>query len=298
MIGVLFPGQGAQKVGMADELLDHHAAARELFDKADEVLGYSLSTLCREGPEEELTRTDRAQSAIYVTSAAAVVAAEAKGSFKCSTAVATAGLSLGEYTALWFAGALSFEDGLRLVHRRGSAMQAASEAVPSGMVSLLGADRPLAEKVCDQARGDGVLVVANLNSPGQVVVSGDQEACSRVPHIAKELGLRRAIPLKVAGAFHSPLMGPACKALESALVDTPITDPRIKVFSNVTGAPVGGADEIRDILAKQVVSPVLWENSMRAMLADGVNVFHEPPPGRTLAGMMKKIDRDADVNEL
>lgn len=293
---ILFPGQGAQEAGMGRALGSR--AAREVFERADAVLGYSISALCRDGSAEELTRTEHAQAAIFVTSAAAVAEAEEAGTLDRSGIGAAAGLSLGEYTALWFAGAITFEDGVRLVRRRGVAMQAASEAVPSGMVSLIGADREVASRVADAARGDGVLVVANLNAPGQVVLSGDREACARVPEAAKSLGVRKALPLAVAGAFHSPLMEPARRDLERALEATAILAPRVPVYSNVTAAPVAEPSAVRSLLARQVVAPVLWEDSMRRMLADGFGPFVEPPPGKVLAGLMRRIAPEAEVRAL
>lgn len=273
-----------------------HPVARERFAEADEVLGFALSKICFEGPEAELVRTDHAQPAILATSVAAIESLVADGRLDLAAVQAAAGLSLGEYTALWAAGALSFADALRLVHRRGAAMQRASEARPSGMVSLLGADRETAEAVCEAARGDDVLVVANLNAPGQVVVSGDLAACERAPAAAKEVGLRRAIPLKVAGAFHSPVMEPARAELVEALADVEVKVPRFPVYSNVNAAPHETPDSIRVTLATQVVAPVLWEASMRRMVADGFGPFVEPPPGNVLGGLMRKIESAATVD--
>lgn len=273
-----------------------HPVARERFAEADEVLGFALSKICFEGPEAELVRTDHAQPAILATSVAAIESLVADGRLDLAAVQAAAGLSLGEYTALWAAGALSFADALRLVHRRGAAMQRASEARPSGMVSLLGADRETAEAVCEAARGDDVLVVANLNAPGQVVVSGDLAACERAPAAAKEVGLRRAIPLKVAGAFHSPVMEPARAELVEALADVEVKVPRFPVYSNVNAAPHETPDSIRETLATQVVAPVLWEASMRRMVADGFGPFVEPPPGNVLGGLMRKIESAATVD--
>lgn len=296
--GILFPGQGSQEVGMGRRLAEAHPPAAGVFQEADRILGYALSTLCFEGPAETLTRTDQAQAAIFTTSVAAVTALETAG--RCNRAAVTgaAGLSLGEYTALWFAGALEFEDGLRLVALRGAAMQAASEAAPSGMVSLLGADRETAQKICDEAAGGSVLVVANLNAPGQVVVSGDADACGRVPAAARRHGVRRAVPLKVAGAFHSPFMEPAREQLEEALERVHLRDPGLPVYSNVTAAPVRSADEARRLLVRQVVAPVLWEAAMRRMIEDGFKSFYEPAPGRVLTGLMRKIDPDVTVTPL
>ena len=298
MRAILFPGQGAQSVGMGAALCERHPAARAVFEEADDVLGYSLSTLCFEGPADQLIRTDRAQPAIYVTSVAAVRALEEAGGLDRDGYGAAAGLSLGEYTACWFADVFSFADGLRVVQRRGTAMQEACDLEPSGMVSLIGADRDKAEAVCDAARGDGVLVVANLNSPGQVVLSGSHGACGRAQEAAKELGIRRAIPLKVSGAFHSPLMATARASLETTLSDADIRDARVPVYSNVTATPTRAGDEIRSLLARQVVSPVLWESSMRQLVADGMSSAAEPPPGTVLAGLMKKIAPDVAVGAL
>ncbi len=294
MRAILFPGQGAQHVGMGRELCERHEAARDVYEEANEVLGYDLGRLCFEGPDDELVRTDRAQPAIYVTSVAAVRALEASGELDPSSFQATAGLSLGEYTACWFAGVFSFADGLRLVQQRGTAMQAACEAQESAMVSLLGSDRATAERLCDAAREDDVLVVANLNSPGQVVISGSRDACGRARELAREHGVRRAIPLKVAGAFHSPLMEPARQTLEAAITATALGSGRVPVYSNVTGEPVTAAADVGQLLARQVVSPVLWEDSMRRMVSDGLVSAAEPPPGTVLGNMLTKIAPDVE----
>lgn len=292
---VLFPGQGSQSPGMGRDFCDRFPAAARVFAEANDVLGYDLRRLCFEGPADELTLTTHAQAAIYTCSAAVAVVLRERG--LDSGVTAAAGLSLGEYTALWYAGAYSFADGLRLVKRRGAAMQAASDSPRSGMVSLLGADRATAEKVAAAARGDGVLVVANLNAPGQIVLSGDLEACGRVPAVAKEAGVRRAMPLAVAGAFHSPLMAPAQAELERALQDTRISDPRLPVVSNVTAKPVRTAAEIRALLARQVTQPVLWEDSMKTLRELGCERFLEPAPGTVLSGLAKKnLDGIETVN--
>lgn len=298
MKAIVFPGQGAQKVGMGRALAERYPAAKAVFDEADEVLGYGLSTLCFEGPEDELVRTDRAQPAIYVTSVAAVRALEEAGELDRGAFGASAGLSLGEYTACWFSGVFTFADGLRLVQQRGSAMQAACDATPSGMVSLIGADRQSAQAVCDAAADGDVLVVANLNAPGQVVISGGRDACGRAQELAREHGIRRAVPLKVAGAFHSPLMDPAREALAAALADTPLSDASVPVYSNVTAAPVTAHAEVKELLARQVVSPVLWADSMTRLAADGMTDAVEPPPGNVLAGLMKKIVSDVTVTAI
>jgi [acyl-carrier-protein] S-malonyltransferase len=290
---ILFPGQGAQTVGMGKDFASAHPGARRVFDEADEILGYALSRLCFEGPAADLTLTSHAQPAIFATSVAVVAVLRERGLLDGVTAAA--GLSLGEYTAVHFAGFLSFEDALRLVKRRADAMQAASDRVRSGMVSLLGADEATARRIADEARGDGVLVVANLNAPGQVVLSGDLEACGRVPAVAREAGVRRATPLQVAGAFHSPLMEPARLELEAALADVRIADPGVPVVSNVTAAAVTGAAEIRNLLARQLTSPVRWEESVRALGAMGCRRFLEPAPGSVLTGLARRILPDCET---
>ncbi len=289
---ILFPGQGAQFPGMGKDFAAFAPEAARLFDEANDVLGYDIKSLCFEGPADQLTLTTHAQPAIYITSAAVTMAMSAAG--RLGNVGAAAGLSLGEYTALWFAGVFTFADGLRLVKRRGTAMQAASDFPPSGMVSLVGADRATAYRVADAARGGGVLVVANINAPGQIVLSGDKEACGRVPDAAKELGVRRAIPLQVAGAFHSPLMEPARAALLEALAATPMQDPRIPVVSNVTAKAVTSALDARRQLEAQVVAPVLWEDSMKELRSMGFTKFLEPAPGAVLTALLRKNLSDVE----
>lgn len=295
---LLCPGQGAQAVGMGRAWYDASAAARETFAAADAVLGFPLSKLCFEGPAEELTRTDNAQVAIYVTSVAAVRGARESGRVREEDCQAAAGLSLGEYTALHLAGSFDFESGVRLVRVRGEAMQAASEAAASGMVSLIGADEEKATALCEAARQGGVLVVANLNAPGQVVISGDREACTRAVAEARRHGIRRAVALDVAGAFHSPLMAPAQERLNAALAETVISDPQVPVWANATARVVRGAEEVREALGRQLTAPVRWAESLQGLLQTGIERFYEPEPGRVLAGLMRKIDAGAQVEPL
>jgi [acyl-carrier-protein] S-malonyltransferase len=268
-------------------------AARAVFEEARRVLGYDVARLCFEGPAEDLTLTTHAQPAIFTTSAAVVAVLKERGLL--GTVRATAGLSLGEYTAVYFAGCIPFADGLRLVKRRGAAMQAASDKVKSGMISLLGADLETAQEIADKARGSGVLVIANVNGGGQIVLSGDLEACARVPEIAKSLKVRRVTQLQVAGAFHSPLMEPARLDLEQALRDVPVKDATIPVISNASATPVTKAAEIKAMLARQLTSPVLWEQSVQALKALGCTRFVEPAPGNVLTGLTRRILPDADV---
>lgn len=293
----LFPGQGAQSVGMGQKLAESLSAARSLYDAAAGILGYDLTELCFTGPSEKLDSTVYSQPALYVTSMAALEFLKANNSALVDGVTATAGLSLGEYTALVFAGVMSFEDGLRLVQRRGEAMQAAADKVPSGMVSILGLTIPQIEELCVQARGEGeVLQIANLLCPGNTVVSGHKTACAKVAELATAAGAMKTIPLAVAGAFHTPLMQPAAEQLATALASVSMKSPRIPVVSNVDAATHSDPEEIRGLLLKQLVSPVRWEDSQRWLLAQGHTPFWEVGPGRVLRGLLKRIDRKAEAD--
>lgn len=287
---LVFPGQGAQYVGMGVELAQRFPSARRLLDEADRVLGFALSDVMANGPEAELTRTDISQPAILVASAMAL--AVAQEAVKPLTCAAVAGLSLGEYSALYAAGSLSFADAVKLVRLRGEAMQAAAEAVPSGMVALIGADEASAAKLCAEAAQGEVLAVANLNSPGQVVVSGARGACVRAAELAKNHGIRRAMPLPVAGAFHSPLMAPAADRLRAALAAVAFKDPQWPVYTNVTAKAVTSAAEIPGLLVAQLTQPVRWADSVVAMQAAGIGEFLELGPGKTLSGMIARTVKD------
>lgn len=309
---ILCPGQGAQFVGMGKVWHDRSPEARAVFAEADAVLGNRLgaplSKLCFEGPADLLNRTDVSQPAIYACTVAAwrgMLARWNAGGLEESHVQATAGLSLGEYTALHIAGAMSFKDGLELVTLRGRAMQDAAEAVPSGMVALIGADEAQAKQVCAEAVQPGeVLVCANFNAPGQIVISGSKAACERAAATdgpAAKLGLR-ATPLPVAGAFHSPLMKPAAERLGAALAKTAITAPRCTVVSNVTALPhaaegLGTIEQsIRTRLVEQLTSPVRWAESCVWLGKNFAGAeMHEPAPGKTLAGLMRRIDRNIKV---
>ncbi len=288
---IIFPGQGAQLVGMGADVAASNPEAASVFSRANAVLGFDLQALCFEGPAERLEATDIQQPAILVTSIALLTALGNRAEV-ARQAAATAGLSLGEYTALYFAGSLSFEDAVTLVRRRGCLMQEAAEAHDSGMVSLIGADEAKAQALCEQAAEGDVLVPANLNCPGQVVVSGSSAACNRALTVAETLGMR-AVPLKVAGAFHSPLMQAAADQLGEVLAATEIRPPEIPVLSNVTAEPHGDPDSIRGLLRRQVTSPVRWQACVKRMLADGCDQFLEIGPNRVLTGMMRKIARKA-----
>lgn len=289
----LFPGQGAQSVGMGRQLLETLPEARGLFDQAREVLGYDLADLCLNGPAERLNSTVISQPAIFVCSLAALESLRKSDPQVEASCVATAGLSLGEYTALVFAGALSFRDGLRVVKRRGEAMQAAAEATPSGMVSVLTLEQVKVEELCAAARTSGHLEIANLLCPGNIAVSGSLAACDAIEKLVETAG-GRTIRLAVAGAFHTVLMKPADQALAAALAEVEIRPPRVPVWSNVDAQPHTDPDEIRQLLVRQVLQPVLWEQTLRNLLAHGCDRFYEIGPGRVLAGLLKRVQRKTE----
>ncbi|MBD13748.1 MAG: [acyl-carrier-protein] S-malonyltransferase [Planctomycetaceae bacterium] len=288
----LFPGQGAQSIGMGVELAASLPAARVLFERASEILGYDLLALCQNGPVEQLNSTVFSQPALYVCSLAALEQLKQDTPGAVTECALTAGLSLGEYTALAFAGAMDFETGLRLVKTRGQAMQDAADVVPSGMVSVLGMEREQVEALCDEARADEVLQLANLLCPGNIVVSGTQAACERVTQLAEAAGAMKVIQLAVAGAFHTPIMQPAVDRLTQALEAIDLQKPRIPVLSNVDARPHDDPVEIRNLLIRQVVQPVLWSDSMQWMIDEfHVDSCYEIGPGRVLRGLLKRISR-------
>lgn len=292
---LLLPGQGAQFEGMGRDWAEAFPVAAETWKAADTALGFSLSEACW-SQGDAVNRTDIAQPGIFTTGVAILRVLQEKG-LDLAQAPFTAGLSLGEYTALWAAGAVSFEDGVRLVRLRGEAMQDAAESIPSGMISLMGASEEQAQAVAQDASSAGICQVANLNAPGQVVVSGENAALDRVEEVAKEHGVRRARRLVVAGGFHSECMRPAADRLRRALDETPLQAPAVPVVSNVTAQPSRDPKVLADQLATQVCAPVLWERSMRWAWQQGVREFLEPGPGAILAGLFKKIEPDAVVRK-
>ncbi len=292
----LFPGQGAQKPGMGQDLSQDYPEAKALFQRADQAIDFPLSDTIMHGDADTVNRTDICQPGIFLVSAAIIEVLKHRRDLDPTSFYAAAGLSLGEYSALYFAGAFTFEDGIRLTRLRGELMQRASDAEPSGMTSIMGLDLAKVEEACAQVRNQGGIVcVANLNSPGQVVISGALKAVAAAAELAKEAGARRAIPLPVAGAFHSPLMASAAEGLAARLKDIEIRETAIPIITNVTAEPARAPDEIRKNLVLQLTSPVLWERSMRSLYIGGIEDFLEPGPGTVLAGLMKKINRDATV---
>jgi len=298
-IAFLFPGQGAQTVGMGAQLAERLPAARRLFERAAEVLGYDLAEICFNGPDEDLDSTVYSQPALFVTSLAALESLRQESPQTVDACAAAAGLSLGEYTAIVFAGAMEFDAGLKLVQQRGQAMQEASDRTPSGMVSILGLDPDRVQQLCEEVRREGeVLQCANFLCPGNVAVSGHNAACERIAEAATQAGAMKGVPLAVAGAFHTPIMDSAVERLAAALADVPMRKPRIPVISNVDARPHEDPEELRQLLIRQVVSPVRWDDSMRYLLGEGFDLFYEIGAGRVLRGLLKRIDRKANCENV
>ncbi len=293
---ILCPGQGAQYVGMGKDFYESHAPARRVYSMADEVLGFPLSNLCFHGPDNQLQQTDNAQVGIFVTTVAIYETLKSLNKLPQNIDV-TAGLSLGEYSALYIADAIALPDAIRLVRARGELMQAAAVAQPSTMLALVGAEEAAAAEICGQAQAHGTIVMANFNAPGQIVLSGGIEACGEAAKIAQAMGLR-SVPLNVAGAFHSPFMQSAADKMREILATVNIQMPRMAVISNVTARPHESVEQIRALLVEQIIAPVRWSQSMMYLKDQGTQAFMELGPGRVLTGLMKKIDRRAAITNI
>lgn len=288
-IGYLFPGQGAQYVGMGLDLYEKYQAARDIFDKADSVLGIDLKKICFQGPKEELIKTDISQPAILTTSVAALrVFQQLKSDYHASAA---AGLSLGEYSALVAAGVISFEDAVKLVHKRGRFMQEAADKNKGAMASVFGSSREIVEKVCRESGAQ----IANLNSPGQIVISGLIDNINKAVESAKKEGASRVVILDVSGPFHSKYMDEAAKRLEKELEAVSMSAAKFPVVANVTAVYQSDPNQIKLNLIRQTSRAVLWEDSVRLMIKDGVTTFFEIGPGAVLKGLMKRIDANIKV---
>ena len=291
---LMFPGQGAQAVGMGKELVARSSVAARLFSDASEILGFDLLQLCSVGPAEQLNRTEFSQPALFVHAYAALKQLEEERPELWSDVIGVAGLSLGEYTAVAAAGGVSFADGVKLVQLRGQAMQAAADAVPSSMSSVLGLDQAKLEAVCQSVSSpDSYALVANLLCPGNIAISGHTTAVEAAELASVEAGAMKAVRLQVAGAFHTPIMLPAVAKLEEALAKVQFQPTRVPVYSNVDAAPHSQPKEFVELLSRQVVSPVQWESTLKAFIAAGVNQFIEIGAGRVLAGTLKRVDRKA-----
>jgi len=303
----LFPGQGAQVAGMGKDVADAYGEAADIFAKANAIVGFDLSSICFEGPSEKLNTTTISQPAIFVTSAAILeVLSPASPRGGAIAADVTAGLSLGEYTALYAAGVISFEDALILVQKRGQAMQATADATNGAMVSIIGLDEEKVSQLCAEAGESGfarlrpdkneILEAVNFNCPGQIVLSGSTSACKRAEQLAEKYGAIKAIPLEVAGAFHTDMMSPAADELTEALQKTSISEPSdVKIIANINAQYYQSAEEINKGLVKQLTNPILWQKCMERLIADGVEKFYEIGPGRVLTGLMKRINRKIKV---
>jgi [acyl-carrier-protein] S-malonyltransferase len=288
MKAYVFPGQGAQFPGMGKPLYDENEEARQIFEKANEVLGFRLTDVMFDGSPEDLKQTQVTQPAVFLHS---VALALTEPGFAPQM---VAGHSLGEFSALVAAGVLSLEDGLRLVSQRAQAMQKACEAEPSTMAAVLGLDDETVERICSEA--EETVVAANYNCPGQLVISGDVPAVEQACEALKEAGAKRAMPLPVGGAFHSPLMEPAEEVLADAIRDTPFRQPRCPVYQNATAQAETRPGRIQENLIAQLTAPVCWTQSVQRMIADGATEFIELGPGKTLQGLIKKIDRSVSIS--
>lgn len=288
MKAYIFPGQGAQFSGMGFDLYKKATQAQELFEKANDILGFSITDIMFEGTAEELKQTKVTQPAVFLHSV--ILAEVLANNFQPEM---VAGHSLGEFSALVASKALSFEDGLKLVSKRALAMQKACELEPSTMAAVLGLEDKIIEELCDTV--DGIVVAANYNCPGQLVISGEVEAVEKACEVAKEKGARRALVLPVGGAFHSPMMQPAREELAKAIEETEFNKPICPVYQNVVAKPIVNSEEVKENLRLQLTAPVRWTQSIQQMIADGGKEFIEVGPGKVLQGLMRKIDRSVET---
>ncbi|NOX90130.1 MAG: ACP S-malonyltransferase [Calditrichaeota bacterium] len=286
-IGFIFPGQASQFVGMGKDLYDSFETAQKLFDRANEIVGFDLKKACFEGPEEELKKTHITQPAIFVHSI--VVTQLIKENNLQPDGVA--GHSLGEYSALVAAESITFEEGLRLVRKRGQLMYESGQNRPGTMAALIGLNEEQVNELCDRLKDKGIIQPANFNSPGQIAISGEVPVIKEAVELAKQMGAKKAVELVVSGAFHSPLMDQARTGLQEALEKTDIRDAKFPLYSNVTAKPVKKKEDIRALLYRQLTSPVLWQKSMENMISDGFTQFYEIGPGKVLTGLLKRINR-------
>ena len=292
----LFPGQGAQVVGMGEDIVQSFPVAAAIYEKANEITGFDLRKLCFEGPAEQLNSTTISQPAIFTTSAAILEVLRTNSTTSSITADITAGLSLGEYTALYAAGLLSFEDGLVLVHKRGQAMQEAADTTNGAMVGIIGLDEEKVHQLCSEASEGDLIVPVNFNCPGQIVVSGSVSACERAERLAEKYGAIKAVRLEVAGAFHTEMMSSAAKKLGEALSNCEISEPsEIKTIANINAEYYPTGEKIKDGLINQLTCPILWQKCMERLINDGVEKFYEIGPGRVLTGLMRRINRKIKV---
>ena len=299
-IALVFPGGGSQYVGMGRDLYETSPAARRVFETADRVLGFGITALCFEGPEPTLTDAHNSQPAMLTTSIACLAALEEKlgQSGKCLTPAFVAGHSQGEYSALVAAGSLAFEDALCLVRKRGWLMRCAGEVYPGGMAAVMGLDDAALEQVCREASTKGMICIANYNCPGQLVISGEEEALKEAMSLATSRGAKRVVRLAVTIGSHSPLMRPATVDFAKAVMEANIADARIPVIANLSARPITRAAEIKQELADQLCNSVLWAQSVQHMIDAGVDTFLEIGPGNTLTGLIRRISRDVKVQNL
>jgi [acyl-carrier-protein] S-malonyltransferase len=290
-VAYVFPGQGSQKVGMGQDLYIHYASAKQVYDQVDEILGFSLSRLCFEGPEEDLLQTINVQAAVLTTSIACLKAAEEATKFALPHPTYVLGHSLGEYTSLVVAGVLGLSDAVRLVRERGRLMNEAGRRKKGGMLAIMGLELPVVENICLSVG----TVVSNVNCPGQIVISGAQENLDKARRLAQIKGARRVIPLKVSGAFHSNLMEPAMEGLKNAVSGLTFNKPMMPIIANVTAQPLTAVETIREELISQIIHCVKWQQSVEATISKGVTTFFEIGPGEVLTGLIKRISPGAQT---